>query len=178
MSKKWAAEADEIDQDGDFCCAQTRRHDAGELFELLRKSSPASPGPTPAPEGQTPDWRKLVSMLVMAEDTDEDFDRIHAYALARKALGLKLADGEDDEDAAPARRPARGPAMTPMPVIEVGRRTLECPCCGDDGAVSDAGGMFYDGWPLICGCTGVVSVDEDGEPWINNLDEPCPKGCE
>jgi hypothetical protein len=36
LSKKWAAEAHEIDQDGDFCCAETRRNDAGELFNLLR----------------------------------------------------------------------------------------------------------------------------------------------
>lgn len=35
LEKKWAQEAHEIDQDGDFCCAQTRRHDAGELHALL-----------------------------------------------------------------------------------------------------------------------------------------------
>jgi hypothetical protein len=57
------------------------------------------------------------------------------------------------------------------------RETLECPCCGDDGAVADADGLFHDGQALICGCNGLVSVDEDDGPWINNLDEPCPKGC-
>lgn len=53
------------------------------------------------------------------------------------------------------------------------RQTLECPCCGDDGAVS-ANGEFYDGQSLICGCVGSVSVDEDGEAWINAGDEECP----
>lgn len=50
---------------------------------------------------------------------------------------------------------------------------IECPCCGDDGAVSDSAGLFFDGQPLICGCRGWVSVDEDGAAWINNGDEPC-----
>ncbi len=27
------------------------------------------------------------------------------------------------------------------------RLYLECPCCGDDGAESDANGEFYDGQP-------------------------------
>ena len=50
------------------------------------------------------------------------------------------------------------------------RLTLECPSCGDEGAVSDAEGMFTEGQPLICGCLGSVSVDEDDGPWIS-LDE-------
>ena len=54
---------------------------------------------------------------------------------------------------------------------------LECPCCGDDGAVSDSAGLFRDGQALICGCPGWVSVGEDDYPWINSGDEPCPK-CE
>ena len=54
---------------------------------------------------------------------------------------------------------------------------LECPCCGDNGAASDGEGSFYDGQELICGCAGWVSVDEDGEAWINNGDAPCVK-CE
>lgn len=54
--------------------------------------------------------------------------------------------------------------------------TLECPCCGDDGAVSEEG-CFYDGQPLICGCPGLVRVEEDGDVWINNFDQPCPR-CE
>jgi len=56
------------------------------------------------------------------------------------------------------------------------RACLECPCCGDDGAESDAEGLFYDGQKLICGCPGVVTVDED-DVWINNGDAPCQK-CE
>ncbi len=51
---------------------------------------------------------------------------------------------------------------------------LECPCCGDDGAEPDTDGLFHDGQLLICGCVGSVSVDEDGDVWINNGDEPCP----
>jgi hypothetical protein len=51
---------------------------------------------------------------------------------------------------------------------------LECPCCGDVGAEADAKGEFYDGQPLVCGCNGHVCVDEDGETWISNGDEPCP----
>lgn len=39
---------------------------------------------------------------------------------------------------------------------------LECPCCGEEGAVSDADGLFYDGQPLVCGCPGWMCVDEDG----------------
>jgi hypothetical protein len=53
--------------------------------------------------------------------------------------------------------------------------TLVCPCCGDDGAVSDASGYFTDGQPLTCGCPGMVSVDTESDPFINNGDEPCPK---
>lgn len=49
---------------------------------------------------------------------------------------------------------------------------LECPCCGDEGAESDSEGYFYDGDPLICGCSGWVSCDEGGA-WINNGDTPC-----
>jgi hypothetical protein len=54
---------------------------------------------------------------------------------------------------------------------------LECPCCGSDGAASDARGWFHDGQPLICGCPGWVSFDPDDGPWINNGDDPCQK-CE
>jgi hypothetical protein len=43
LSRKWATEAHEADQDGDFCCAQTRRFDAGELFDLIRKVAALSP---------------------------------------------------------------------------------------------------------------------------------------
>jgi hypothetical protein len=52
---------------------------------------------------------------------------------------------------------------------------LECPCCGDDGAESYSDeGWFYDGQALICGCVGWVTVEENGEAWINNGDDPCP----
>lgn len=44
---------------------------------------------------------------------------------------------------------------------------LECPCCGEDGAVSDKDMMFQDGQNLICACDGfVVTDDEDDEPHI------------
>ena len=53
---------------------------------------------------------------------------------------------------------------------------LECPCCGNDGAVADSNGEFYDEQPLICGCPGWVSVEEDGEASIHNGEEPCEAG--
>ena len=43
---------------------------------------------------------------------------------------------------------------------------IECPCCGDDGAESNAEGYYYDGQPLICGCAGHVSCDSENEPDI------------
>lgn len=52
-------------------------------------------------------------------------------------------------------------------------KTLECPCCGDDGAHADADGLFRDGVPLSCGCPGWVCVEEDGDVWINNGDAAC-----
>ena len=53
---------------------------------------------------------------------------------------------------------------------------LECPCCGDNGAISDADGYFTDGQSLICECAGWVSVSHDNDPWINNGDDACPEG--
>ena len=50
---------------------------------------------------------------------------------------------------------------------------LECPCCGCEGAFADEDGRFYDGQPIVCGCTGHISVDEDGDAWVDNGD-----GCE
>lgn len=39
---------------------------------------------------------------------------------------------------------------------------LDCPCCGDEGAVSwRKNGMFHEGQRLICGCDGSVSIDDD-----------------
>ena len=55
------------------------------------------------------------------------------------------------------------------------RETLECPCCGDEGAVADDRGEFFDGQPLVCGCPGHVTLDGESEPWINNGDSPCPR---
>lgn len=52
---------------------------------------------------------------------------------------------------------------------------LECPCCGDTGAVADRDGCFEDGQSLICGCPGQVSVDSEEPAWINNGDDPCQK---
>lgn len=54
---------------------------------------------------------------------------------------------------------------------------LECPCCGSEGAWGDREYGFRDGDPLTCGCPGTVRVDEDGDVWINNGDEPCSQ-CE
>ena len=51
---------------------------------------------------------------------------------------------------------------------------LECPCCGDDGAVGDERDEFFDGQPLLCGCAGCVSVDGEEDVHISNGDEPCP----
>lgn len=55
------------------------------------------------------------------------------------------------------------------------REYLECPCCGDVGAWASTEGLFMDEQALTCGCPGLVSVDEDGDVWINNGDEPCKK---
>ena len=40
---------------------------------------------------------------------------------------------------------------------------LECPCCGDVGAVPDSRGLFWDGG---------VSCDSETDPWLN-VDCPC-----
>lgn len=50
---------------------------------------------------------------------------------------------------------------------------IECPCCGDVGAESDAAGLYYDGQELICGCRGWVSCDSETEPFINSYDCAC-----
>ena len=64
------------------------------------------------------------------------------------------------------------------PLVEATVTTLECPCCGCEGAESDDKGRFHDGQALICGCPGWVSVDsDDGQAWINNGDDPC-RTCE
>jgi hypothetical protein len=50
---------------------------------------------------------------------------------------------------------------------------LECPCCGDVGAEPHTDGDYYDGDPLLCGCNGSVSLDEEGA-WIRISDcEEC-----
>lgn len=43
---------------------------------------------------------------------------------------------------------------------------LECPCCGNVGAVADADGMFVDGQALVCICLGHVSCDWETEPYV------------
>lgn len=51
--------------------------------------------------------------------------------------------------------------------------SLECPCCGDVGAIADEHGYFFDGQSLECGCSGYVSVGED-DVYISISDEECP----
>lgn len=61
---------------------------------------------------------------------------------------------------------------------------LECPCCGDEGAESDANGYFLDGQKLICACNGNVCCDSETEPYVlvDDCDcadrpaQPPPKG--
>ncbi len=36
LVRSWLREADEIDADGDYCCGQTRRHDAKQLRAVLQ----------------------------------------------------------------------------------------------------------------------------------------------
>lgn len=60
--------------------------------------------------------------------------------------------------------------------------TIECTCCGDIGAVSNAEGYYYDGQKLVCGCVGAVSCDAETEPYISIFEcdcclrEPAAKG--
>ncbi len=58
----------------------------------------------------------------------------------------------------------------PFDPPEVNTVTIECPCCGDDGATSDADGFFYDGQELECGCDGHVSCCFEIEPYIRAWD--------
>ena len=53
---------------------------------------------------------------------------------------------------------------------------LECPCCGGEGAYPDKDGLYHDGQSVVCGCPGMVSIDEDDGPWINiDADRPCER---
>ena len=52
----------------------------------------------------------------------------------------------------------------------IGAVTLECPRCGNVGAIAGESLTFYDGQPLICGCDGQVSCDAETEPEIVNDD--------
>lgn len=53
--------------------------------------------------------------------------------------------------------------------------SLECPCCGCEGAVADADGLFYDGQPLVCPCDGHVAVyEDDGDAWVS-VQAPCTR---
>lgn len=49
---------------------------------------------------------------------------------------------------------------------------LECPCCGDEGALPDEDGYYYDGQILVCGCSGAISVTED-DVYISLWDTEC-----
>ena len=53
-------------------------------------------------------------------------------------------------------------------------QSLECSCCGGDGAYGDAHGLFYDGQPLVCGCVGHVCVEED-DIWVNASECDCER---
>ena len=59
---------------------------------------------------------------------------------------------------------------------------IECPCCGDVGAESNAEGYYHDGQELVCGCAGLVSCDCETPPYISIFDcdcflrEPAAKG--
>jgi predicted RNA-binding Zn-ribbon protein involved in translation (DUF1610 family) len=48
----------------------------------------------------------------------------------------------------------------------LGSVSLECPNCGDTGAICGPDMTFYDGQPLECGCKGHVSVDAELDPYI------------
>lgn len=78
-----------------------------------------------------------------------------------------------DEDVPAAVKEASAKAIA----AHRAKETLECPCCGDDGAYANAAGEFADGQALTCGCPGWVTVEEEGEAWINNGDAPCDR-CE
>lgn len=52
------------------------------------------------------------------------------------------------------------------------RSEIECPCCGGVGAVPDRDGLFYEGQSTLCGCAGLVRVEE-GSVWV---DAECPEG--
>lgn len=54
--------------------------------------------------------------------------------------------------------------------------SIECPCCGCDGAESDADGFYWDGQPLICECIGQVSCCSETSPYINTYCDD-KKGC-
>lgn len=56
----------------------------------------------------------------------------------------------------------------------MGERTeLECHCCGDVGAVSDAHGLYADGQGLVCGCDGHVSLDAGTPAHVVAYECPC-----
>ena len=63
-----------------------------------------------------------------------------------------------------------------MPAKPMRVQYLECPCCGNEGAEADKDGLFTDGQPLICGCTGCVTCDSENEPEINAYDCGCRRG--
>jgi len=51
------------------------------------------------------------------------------------------------------------------------RTTLECPCCGNDGAESDRHGRYRDGQLLICSCEGHVMCCSEEAPRVWTADD-------
>jgi len=51
---------------------------------------------------------------------------------------------------------------------------LECPCCGDVGAVPDEDGCYHDGQELVCGCPGQVSMCSETPPFVASGQDWCP----
>lgn len=52
---------------------------------------------------------------------------------------------------------------------------LECSCCGRVAARADSQGFFHEDQPLICGCEGCVSLDNEERPWVNASECECER---
>ena len=44
---------------------------------------------------------------------------------------------------------------------------IECPCCGDDAWIGEAGDDVTDGQALLCGCVGHISCDTESDPYVS-----------
>lgn len=51
-------------------------------------------------------------------------------------------------------------------IVTMWEMTIDCPCCGNEGAKADAEGYFTNGQGLICGCRGSVVCDSETEPYV------------